>query len=109
MNLTESVNDQIAGTFENMDFGMNSRSIQQLISASILILGISVIVTISFFIFRLYMLYCRNYRNTVTYHLPSHQNPNNRNRRMKSDSDSQRPLYSFKNVFSDSEENIMHI
>ncbi|CAD5219835.1 unnamed protein product [Bursaphelenchus xylophilus] len=104
MNLT--VNHQIADSFVGLDFGLNSKSIHQLISASILILGISVIVTVSFFIFRLYMLYCRNYRNTVAYHLPSHQVSS---RRSKADSDSQRPLYSFKNVFSDSEENIMHI
>ncbi|CAD5219837.1 unnamed protein product [Bursaphelenchus xylophilus] len=106
MNLT--VNHQIADSFVGLDFGLNSKSIHQLISASILIVGISVIITISFFIFRLYMLYCRNYRNTVAYHLPSHQ-VSSRSRRGKADTDSQRPLYSFKNVFSDSEENIMHV
>ncbi|KAH7732311.1 hypothetical protein AAVH_01210 [Aphelenchoides avenae] len=72
--LTYSVvhaNELVVETFENLDFGFNSRSIHQLISASVVIAVISVILVVSIVLFRCYMIHCRNYRNIRRYQLPT--------------------------------------
>jgi len=67
-------NELIVETFDNLDFGFNSHSYEQLIAAGVVIAIVTVLLLISIIIFRLYIrCFHRNVHHVRHYLLPSTQ------------------------------------
>ncbi|KAI6177030.1 hypothetical protein M3Y97_00863000 [Aphelenchoides bicaudatus] len=110
------VKGPLTGIFDGIDFGLNSRSFHQLLTALVAILVISAVVIAAIILFRCYMIYCKSYANTNVYQLPMYRRsvrnsrPNRRRRRTlaffwrgnNSEEDQNgRETYTFQTIFED--------